>query len=273
MGEYFIWNASPEIFNLCSIKILDFSFCFIKVRWYSLMFIIGFIAGYHIVQKIFRAEGRDPELVSSLLTYTIFGVIIGARLGHVLFYDPNYYFANPIEIFKVWKGGLASHGGGAGAIISVLLFCRRKKLQFLWLLDRVAAPTALLCGLVRIGNFFNSAIYGIPTQVPWAVVFKRTDPSMLPRHPTQLYESFSYLLIFVLLCFLYWGTDLKKAQGRLWGLLMVLLTSARFTIEFWKENQASFEQGLLLNMGQMLSVPFFCVGLLLVFRGNKRVKT
>ena len=262
MQEYFVWNTDPVIYGIG----------FLKIRWYSLMFIISFITGYHIVRKMFRDEGHNPELVSNLLTYSILGVIIGARLGHVLFYSPGYYFSNPLEIVMVWKGGLASHGGGLGIIIAVLLFCRRFKLNFLWLLDKIAAPTALLCGLVRIGNFFNSAIFGKPTDVAWAVVFKRTDPMLLPRHPTQLYESFSYLLVFALLCILYWRTDAKEHRGRLWGILLVSVTAARFCIEFLKENQVGFEQSMFLNMGQLLSVPFFCLGWVLIFKDKLKSK-
>ncbi|MDE3269529.1 MAG: prolipoprotein diacylglyceryl transferase [Pseudomonadota bacterium] len=258
MHEYFVWDIDPVIYGIG----------FLKIRWYSLMFIISFVVGYHIVRKMFRDEGQNPETVSSLLTYAILGVIIGARLGHVLFYSPGFYFSNPLEILMVWKGGLASHGGGIGIITAVLLFCRRFKLNFLWLLDRIAPPTALLCGLVRIGNFFNSAIYGKPTDVAWAVVFKRTDPMLLPRHPTQLYESLSYLLVFAVLCILYWGTNSKEQRGRLWGILLVAVTAARFSIEFLKENQASFEQSMFLNMGQLLSVPFFFLGWVLIFRNK-----
>ena len=256
-AEFFTWNASPEIY---SIGVL-------KLRWYSLMFIIGFMGSYHIMRKMYRAAGYDETLVSSLLTWVILGTIIGARLGHCLFYNPSFYFSNPLEIFQVWKGGLASHGGFTGVMLAILLYCRRYKMNFLWVVDRAAVGGLLIASLIRIGNFFNSEMIGTPSQLPWAIVFARVDT--VPRHPAQLYESLTYFAIFLLLSALYRFTSICRQPGRLWGVALAVSFSARFLLEFFKENQASFEEDMLINMGQLLSVPFISLGLFLILRNSK----
>lgn len=254
--EFFTWNASPEIFSLG----------FLKIRWYSLMFIIGFISSYYIMRRMYRVAGHPDVLVSSLLTWVILGTIIGARLGHCLFYNPSFYFSNPLEIFQIWKGGLASHGGFTGVMVAIFLYARHYKMNFLWVIDRTTVGGLLIASLIRIGNFFNSEIIGTPSQLPWAVVFTRVDS--VPRHPTQLYESLTYFLIFVLLWSLYRYTKICSQPGRLWGVALAVSFSARFLLEFFKENQEAFEQDMFLNMGQVLSVPFVSLGLFLILRKN-----
>lgn len=256
MEEFFTWNADPVIYSIG----------FLKIRWYSLMFIVGFVGSYQIIRKMYQRAGYSEAQASSLLTWVIVGTIVGARLGHCLFYNPSYYFSNPLEIFQVWKGGLASHGGFTGVMVAVLLYCRRYQIGFLWLVDRVAIGALLIAALIRIGNFFNSEIIGTPSQVPWAVVFERIDS--IPRHPAQLYESLTYFAIFLLLGGLYRYTKICSYPGRLWGTALAVSFSARFLLEFFKENQVNFEQDLFINMGQILSVPFVSLGLLLMLRNR-----
>ncbi len=253
-AEFFTWNVSPEIYSIG----------FLKIRWYSLMFIIGFMGSYHIMRRMYRSAGHDDALVSSLLTWVILGTIIGARLGHCLFYNPSFYFSNPLEFFQVWKGGLASHGGFTGVMLAVFLYCRRYKMNFLWVVDRAAVGGLLIASLIRVGNFFNSEIIGTPSQLPWAIVFERVDT--VPRHPAQLYESLTYFAIFLLLSSLYRFTSICRHPGRLWGVALAVSFSARFLLEFFKENQAAFEQDMFINMGQVLSVPFVSLGLFLILR-------
>lgn len=251
--DHFVWNASPEIFSIG----------FFAPRWYGLMFALGFFIGMKIMESFVSAEGNDKEEVSDLLFWTIIATIVGARLGHVLFYQPDYYLSRPLEIFMIWKGGLASHGGFLAVLISWFLFSRYHKssYSFLEICDRASIPVVMVAGLIRIGNFFNSEIVGIPATVPWAVVFQKVD--MVARHPAQLYESFCYLTIFIFLLIVYKKTDIKKTQGRMLGLVLVLTFSARLIVEYWKENQVLFENGMIMNMGQLLSIPFILTGLAL----------
>lgn len=249
--EHFTWNFQPEIFSLGSFA----------PRWYGLMFALGFMVGYSIMQKIFREEGRDEEDLSSLLFHVMLGTIVGARLGHCLFYEPEYYLRHPLEILFVWKGGLASHGGTLGVMFAVWLY-RRKHLEqgYVWLADRLSMGIAFTAACIRVGNFFNSEILGKPSDVPWAIIFKSAGETV-PRHPAMLYESLSYLLLFGLLYALYQKTK-AKTKGQMIGLMFFWIFSSRFVIEFYKENQVSFENDLPLNMGQMLSIPFILLGLL-----------
>ena len=260
-AEFFTWNASPEIYSIG----------FLKIRWYSLMFIIGFMGSYYIMRKMYRAAGHDDALVSSLLTWVILGTIIGARLAHCLFYNPSFYFSNPLEFFQVWKGGLASHGGFTGVMLAIFLYCRRYKMHFLWVIDRAAVGGMLIAALIRVGNFFNSEMIGTPSQLPWAIVFARFDT--VPRHPAQLYEALTYFVIFLLLSALYRFTSIGQHPGRLWGVALAVAFSARFLLEFFKENQAAFEQNMFINMGQVLSVPFISLGLLLMLRNSNTKNT
>jgi prolipoprotein diacylglyceryl transferase len=184
------WNVDPVIFQLGPLPI----------RWYSLGWLLAFGVGFYILQWMYRKEGKPAEDPEPVLFYTLIGAMIGARLGHCLFYRPDYYLANPIEIIAFWKGvrGLASHGGVIGILISLFIYTKRHPDQpYLWLLDKVAVPTALGGMFIRLGNLMNSEILGVPTDAPWAMVFLRIDT--LPRHPAQLYEALAYLLIFLFL--------------------------------------------------------------------------
>lgn len=249
--EHFVWDINPEIFTIGSFG----------PRYYGLMFAIGFLVSYRIVEVIWKREGKSVESVSSLLVHVMVGTIVGARLGHCLFYDPGYYLSNPLEILYVWKGGLASHGGTMGVMVAVFLYCKKNPDQpYGWLADRLATTIPFGAACIRIGNFFNSEILGRPSDVPWAVVFKRIDN--IPRHPAMLYEALSYLILFSILMLRYFkGPQIKP--GSQIGLLLIWIFSSRIFLEFFKENQVAFEEGMILNMGQILSIPFVIVGVLL----------
>ncbi|MFO7880236.1 MAG: prolipoprotein diacylglyceryl transferase [Bacteroidota bacterium] len=256
------WTVDPVAFQLGARG----------VRWYGILLATGFLLGYLIFSRIAKKEGLKQDLVDRLAIAVIAGVVIGLRLGHCLFYNPDYYLSNPVEILKVWEGGLASHGGAAGILIAVWLFhLRHKKLSFLYIIDRLAIIAALAGGFVRIGNLINHEIVGIPTEVPWAFVFHRVD--MLPRHPTQLYEAIFYLLIFAAMLSLYYKKDWGRREGLISGFFFVGVFAFRFFIEFTKTVQVetgSWDFPLL--MGQLLSIPFVLVGIWLMIRAKKRNK-
>ncbi|MGH7846347.1 MAG: prolipoprotein diacylglyceryl transferase [Candidatus Binatia bacterium] len=256
--HHLVWNVDPEIF----------SFGPFQPRWYGLFFALGFLLGYEIMAQFYRSEGRRLKSLSSLLLYLILGTIIGARLGHVLFYQPEDYLARPWEILMIWHGGLASHGGFAGVLISVYLYLRRHRdMGFIELADRLSIPCLLAAALIRIGNFFNSEILGTPSDLPWAIVFAKIDN--IPRHPAMLYEAGAYFLIFCALYIAYWKTSIIQFPGRVFGTSLVTCFLARFLIEFVKENQVPFEDDMLLNMGQLLSVPFILAGIYLIYASGK----
>lgn len=257
--DYLIWNVDPEIFRLGPFA----------PRWYGLLFTSGFALGYVILVQIYRHERRSEQNLSSLFLYIFLGTVIGARLGHVLFYQPDYYLARPWEILMIWQGGLASHGGFIGVLIAIYLYVRKyNEMSFLELSDRLVIASLPAASLIRIGNFFNSEILGVPTNLPWAIIFLRVDD--IPRHPAMLYESLSYLLVFSILYIAYWKTEIIKIPGRILGAAFVASFTARFFIEFIKEEQVPFEQGMRLNLGQLLSIPFILTGLVLLYGRQKK---
>jgi len=248
------WDVNPEIFRIGNFA----------VRWYGLLFASGFLFGYLLFQKMFKNEGIKEDVLDKLTVYAALGTIIGARLGHCLFYEPSYYLAHPIEIIKVWQGGLASHGAALGILLALWLFIRKVKKPYIWILDRIVIVTALAGAMIRLGNLMNSEIYGIETTLPWGFVFLRNN-EVAPKHPTQIYEALAYLIIFVLLHRIYWR---KKAgefiQGSIFSLFLILVFTFRFFIEYVKEDQVAFEAGMKLNMGQWLSIPFVLIGVVLL---------
>jgi phosphatidylglycerol---prolipoprotein diacylglyceryl transferase len=257
--HHLVWNMAPDIVQ----------FGPLRIRWYGLFFALAFLSGYLIMAQIYRREGRSLENLSDLFAYLFFGTIIGARLGHVLLYQPDYYLKHPWEILMIWQGGLASHGGFAGVMIAVFLYLKRyRDMSFLQLADRLAIPCLLAATLIRIGNFFNSEILGTPSNLPWAIVFVRVDN--IPRHPAMLYEAGAYLLAFCALYVAYWKTTVIEFHGRILGITLVICFIARFMIEFVKENQAPFEEHLVLNMGQLLSIPFIVAGAYLIYLSCKK---
>jgi prolipoprotein diacylglyceryl transferase len=255
----FVWNADPIAVAIGPLSI----------HWYGLFFAAAFIVGLHIMGRMFVRDGRDRSDLDSLLGFVVIGALVGARLGHCLVYDPAYYLANPLDILKIWEGGLASHGGVAGLLVAVWAYARSRSYPFLWLLDRIAVPAALGGAFIRMGNFMNSEIVGIPTIVSWAVIFTRVDD--LPRHPVQLYEAAAYLLIFVVLALAYQAQGIRRRQGVLAGFFLVLVFAARFALEFFKTPQAAYEAGFSLTVGQWLSVPCVLAGLWLVARAVQGV--
>lgn len=256
--EYIVWNADPVLFSWGPIS----------VRWYGLFFAVGFFQGFMILNWMFRREGRPVEDLDDLFLYLFTGVLVGARLGHCLFYDPQFYWSHPLEIFKIWKGGLASHGGAVGVLLTGYFYPKRHKgYTMLWLLDRGALGLAIVSCLIRIGNLFNSEIIGLETTVPWAFIFERVD--FLPRHPVQLYEALSYLGIAGVMLYGYLNWVNRMKDGFLIGVFMILMFSARFVLEMFKTRQAAYGMDNYLSVGQWLSIPFFVAGLILIYRGYR----
>ena len=264
------WDVDPVIFEIFGRGI----------RWYGLFFALGLlILGPMIEGRIWKREKLNPEWMNSLFVYVVLGTILGARLGHVLFYDPSYYLANPSKIFAVWEGGLASHGGTIGIIVAVWIYSRRvTKRSMLWTLDRLAVPTGLAAALIRLGNLMNSEIFGRPTDLPWGFVFPRASEfagyaekglTIPACHPTQIYEAVAYLLVFALCMYLYWGRDAARHYpGLILGYFLLGVFGFRLFVESIKNVQESWEIGLVqhygLNMGQLLSIPFILAGLGLI---------
>lgn len=235
----------------------------IMIRWYGALFAAAFLCGYFIGRKLFKDAGKDVLLADRLLTYMVLATIIGARLGHVIFYEFDYYSSNLIEVLYIWQGGLASHGAALGILIALWLFIRKHPdINFFWLTDRLTIPVILGGAFIRIGNFFNSEIYGLPTEVPWAVIFSRID--LLPRHPTMLYESLICLVIFVVLIALYRYYKNYPPVGLLTGVFMIILFTSRFLVEYTKVEQAPFTETWMIGMGQLLSLPFIIFGIWLL---------
>jgi phosphatidylglycerol---prolipoprotein diacylglyceryl transferase len=269
--NYITWTANPAIANLFGREI----------RWYGLMFAIGFWIGYKIVEKMFKQEKIDLKWLDSLFIYVIAGTVLGARLGHCLFYAWDYYSANPIEIFKIWEGGLASHGGAIGIIIAIWIYSQKvTHRNMLFTFDRLVVPVALVGAMIRIGNLFNHEIYGHATDLPWAFRFvtnlhewrRGAEPIFSdPSHPTQIYEALCYLIVFALLMYLYFKKQAWKKEGLIFGIFLNGIFLTRFVIEFIKNDQEPFEAGMLINMGQILSLPFIIVGAYLIWRAiNKK---
>lgn len=255
------WNPSPDIFTIPGI---DW-----PVRWYGLSWAMAFIGCHFFMNRIYKAEGRTEAQLDVLTLYIVLATVLGARLGHCLFYGWEYYSQHPLEILKVWEGGLASHGGGIGILIGMWLYCRKTKESWLWLFDRLIVVVPFASFMIRFGNLMNSEIIGEPTNVPWAFVFHQIDE--LPRHPTQLYEAIFYFFLFVLFYWLWKNKRYDFGKGFMFGLFCVLMFSFRFLMEFMKENQEAFEASLPINMGQILSIPFILIGLYMIVRSKKEI--
>ena len=260
------WNADPVLLSLGSLEI----------RWYSLLFISGFILGWFIFKWFCKREGISEKVLDPLLYTLLIGTIIGARLGHCLFYDPAYYLGSWkgfFEIFMPWKGGLASHGGTLFLFFAMWWFARRwgpkNNFDFLWLLDRLAIAVPFAAMFIRLGNLFNSEIYGHVTDLPWGFVFERNG-EVLAKHPTQLYEALSYALLGIVLLLLYKNRTKGLYRGAYMGIFFTVLFGMRFLIEFVKEDQVGFEAGMALNMGQLLSIPFILFGIGLIIYSYKK---
>ncbi|RKE02419.1 prolipoprotein diacylglyceryl transferase [Marinifilum flexuosum] len=266
------WNPDPEIFNILGISI----------RYYSLLFLSGILLSITVLKWIFKQEKLPEANLEKLSMYGIIGILLGARLGHCLFYEPGYYLNHPLEIllpiqFTSSSGieftgyrGLASHGGALGLIIALFLYSRKTKHSMLDTIDLIAVVTGLGAGFIRLANLMNSEIVGMPSNKAWAFVFERIDT--IPRHPAQLYEAICYFLIFAFMLFLYKTKRAQFKNGVLFGTVLFLIFTARFFIEFVKENQVAFESGMQFNMGQLLSIPYIIVGLGFIAYGISKTK-
>lgn len=267
MLGYIVWNVSPDLISSP-----------ITVRWYGLMFAIGFLIGYEIVGRMFKHEGAPEKWLGTLLLWVVAGTIIGARLGHVCFYEWDFYSAHPMEIIKVWNGGLASHGGTIGVILGVLMFSMiTTKRSPLWTFDRLVIPIALVGGMIRIGNLMNSEIFGHATDLPWGMMFVRSREwhemyQGMACHPTQIYEALCYFALFALLMWMYWKKNAEQRPGLIFGVFFLGIFVPRFLIEFIKNDQVAFEATMSLNMGQWLSLPFIAAGVFFVCYALSRPK-
>lgn len=263
MLDYITWTANPNLID-----------SFVTIRWYGLMFAVGFYLGYMIEARIFKHEGAPEKWLGSLLLWTIAGTIIGARLGHVFFYEWDVYSQDPIRILYIWEGGLASHGGTIGVVTGVFLFSWiNAKKPPLWTFDRLVIPIALVGGLIRLGNLMNHEIYGHVTDVPWAFRFitnvnawqHGAEPIFSqPSHPTQLYEAGCYFALFALLMWMYWKKNAECRPGLIFGVFFTGIFLPRFLIEFVKNDQVAWEADMTLNMGQLLSIPFILIGIFFI---------
>ncbi len=237
----------------------------ITIRWYGLLFLGAFVNGYFIEKKIFQDAGRNIMELEQLLTYILLGTIIGARLGHILFYDPLFYLTHPGEIIAIWHGGLASHGAAIGILAAMYLYVRKKKdMNYLWIADRVVIPVAIGGAFVRTGNFFNSEILGRPTDLPWAVVFEKVN--QVPRHPTMLYEALLSIGVFALIWYMYKRYDGSPPEGSIFGTFLITLFTGRILFEYTKMPQADFAVGWAFSMGQWLSLPLVLFGVWLLWK-------
>ena len=253
-----VWNADPTLFE----------FGPLAVRWYGLAFAVGFIVGYNIVARMFRHEGAPERWLGILLTYVVIATVVGARLGHVFFYEWDYYSAHPEKIIRIWEGGLASHGGTIAIIIALFIYSWLvTKKPASWVFDKIVVAIALVGGLIRLGNLMNSEIYGGPTDLPWGFVFVR-DGQTVPAHPTQIYEALCYFALFALLMWMYWKRNAEERPWLITGVFFIGIFLPRFLIEYVKNVQVESEYQMIvtygMNLGQMLSIPFILLGVGLV---------
>lgn len=270
MLNYITWTASPNLIDGPP-----------TIRWYGLMFAIGFLVGYHVVSRIFKHEGAPERWLAPLFFYIVIATVVGARLGHVLFYEPAQYFKDPMSILRVWDGGLASHGGAVAIIIAVFIYSRHiTKKPSLWTFDRLVVPIGFVGALIRFGNLMNHEIYGGPTNLPWGFRFITNfdhtghvvgEPIFTePCHPTAIYEAICYLLVFAFSMWLYWRRNAQERQGLLSGVFLVGVFGSRFFVEFLKNVQVSWEDSLQnaigLDQGQLLSIPLIVAGVWLIVR-------
>jgi prolipoprotein diacylglyceryl transferase len=233
---------------------------------------LGAYVGYEIMARIFKHEKLPVDWVEKLFLYMIFGTVVGARIGHCLFYGWEYYSANPIEILYVWEGGLSSHGGAIGILIAMYLYNKKvSKKGFIWIFDRLVIPVALIGAFIRFGNLMNSEIYGEPTTLPWGFIFVRNGDDWA-SHPTQIYEMLYCLVAFTAGIYLYAKKKAFDRQGLIFGVFLVIVFGTRFMLEFIKNDQETFESSMLLNMGQLLSFPFAVWGIWLILKAVAKRK-
>ena len=271
--SYILWNPDDTAFRIGPLS----------MHWYSLCWLVGLLLAYLIVRKLYKEQKIKDELFEPLFLYCFIGILIGARLGHCLFYQPDVYLSSwthfvemilPIEFngngdwhFTGYRG-LASHGGTFGLMIALWLYVRKTGLNIWRVLDNIAIATPATAFFIRIGNLMNSEIIGKPTDVPWAFVFQQID--MLPRHPGQLYEAIAYALLMLIGWSVYRRRPQRVGTGFFFGMCLTYIFTARFLIEFTKEIQEPFEASLPINMGQILSLPFIAIGIACMAGGKCR---
>lgn len=278
MLNYITWNVDPELFSIGPLT----------VRWYGLLWAVGIWLALIIVQRIFKHEKHPEAWVDKLFIYTVLGTIVGARLGHCFFYEwkelaepvtflgisfkyGNHYLTHPWELLYIWRGGLASHGGAIGILIAMYYYNKNvSKKGYIWIFDRLVIGVALAGAAIRLGNLMNSEIYGTATTLPWGFIFVR-DGKTEPMHPTQIYEMIYCLVTFAVTYWLYYKKEAYKKTGLIFGVFLLGIFGTRFLLEFIKLNQEAFESGMILNMGQILSVPFIIWGIWLIMNSNKAV--
>jgi prolipoprotein diacylglyceryl transferase len=269
--SFITWSADPTAFT---IPLLDK-----EIRWYGAFFALGFALGSWMVYKIWKNERLNIDWFDKLFFYVIVSATIGARLGHCLFYNPGYYLANPIDILKIWEGGLASHGGTLGIIIAIWIYSKKvTRMSMIWTFDRLVVPVGFVAAFIRLGNLMNHEIYGHPTGLPWGFRFIENLPYWehghppvysVPSHPTQIYEALCYILTSLICLWMYWKRKDYKYQGLIFGVFMIGIFLTRFFIEFLKNYQEDFEEDMLINMGQILSIPFILAGVWYMYKGLK----
>ncbi|WP_338870328.1 prolipoprotein diacylglyceryl transferase [Spirosoma sp. SC4-14] len=265
MLQYVIWDVNPEIFHIGSFS----------VRWYGLLFALGFLIGMQIMTYIFQKENKPVADTDTLLIYMVVATILGARFGHFLFYEPEVILKNPLEVILPPYRGLASHGATIGILTGLWLYSRRKESRltnqtFLWVTDRIVITVALGGASIRLGNLMNSEIVGRPTDVPWAFIFmNNTEYAKIPRHPAQLYESLSCLVLFFFLLWFWNRYKERTPRGSMLGIFLIWVFSLRFFYEYLKENQVPFEDSLPLNVGQILSIPAVLLGIYFLIRSYR----
>jgi phosphatidylglycerol---prolipoprotein diacylglyceryl transferase len=278
MYTYIIWNVNPDVYTF------HINGSELPLRWYGVLFASGFLIAQQILYYIFRKDGKPSADVDKLTIYLIVGTVLGARLGHYIFYEWELLLSAPgtwlISLITPPFSGLASHGATIAILLSIYFYSRQKADQsFLWVVDRIAIVAPLSGAFIRFGNLMNSEIYGEPTSLPWAFIFQReTDPSLLPlepRHPTQLYEMLVYLILFAYLFYLWKYKRSAIPMGTITAVLLIVMFTSRFLIEFLKNNQSGFEDELVLNMGQILSIPAIIMGIVIltmVYKRERQVK-
>jgi phosphatidylglycerol:prolipoprotein diacylglycerol transferase len=259
--SYIIWNVDSDIFVIPYLNH--------PVKWYGLSWAVGFLLSQQIMYYIFRQEGKSVKDVDTLTVYIIFSAFLGARLGHFIFYDPSMFVTDPLQVLLPPYAGLASHGGAMGILLALYFFAKKINVKYLWIVDRLVIVSALTGSLIRLGNLMNSEMIGLPTTMPWGFIFLQIDN--IPRHPAQLYEAIYCLLLFLFLFFVWYRKRNVINDGFFTGWFLIILFTLRFIDEFFKINQESFENDLILNMGQILSIPFVIGGIiiLLLSRRNK----
>ena len=257
--NYITWNVDPVLVHLGPLAI----------RWYGLLWATGIYATLLIVQKLFKHEGLPEAWLDKLFMYTVIGTILGARIGHCLFYEWDYFSQHPLEILYIWHGGLASHGGAIGILIAMYFFNRNvSKKGYVWIFDRLVIGVAICGASIRLGNLMNSEIYGSATTLPWGFIFQRNNETV-PMHPTQIYEILYCLITFAVVWWLYWKKEAYKKNGLIFGVFLIGIFGSRFMLEFIKNKQEAFEADMLINMGQILSLPFIAWGIWLIIRSLK----